>query len=303
MASQTISAEFDPRRVVLGPNDGRPRIIHTMVRVQDLDASLRFYEGGLGMQVLDRFTLEAKRATAIFVGFDDHDAGAPLELTRYWDDEGPYTHGSGYGHAAVGVSDAPEVFARLEAMGAQVIMRPGVLVPGGPCCAFVKDPDGYAIEIVETSDRRELSEDFDPRRVILGPRDGKRRLLHTMLRVRDLGATLRFYEGAVGMQVLERVDVAVKRATGVFIAFNAEDAGRALELTHYWDAETPYSHGSGYGHVAIGVLGLEAVVARLEAAEVEITERPSALAPGAPSRAFVKDPDGYDVEFIETRRD
>jgi lactoylglutathione lyase len=140
---------FKPDSAIMGPKDGRARILHTMLRVTDLETAVRFYVEGLGMQVLARVEIEARNATAVFVGFDGEDAGAPVELTRYWDEQRPYTHGTGYGHVAVGVTDVPAAFARLEALGAEIIMRPGTMVPDGPCCAFVRDPDGYAVELVE----------------------------------------------------------------------------------------------------------------------------------------------------------
>lgn len=150
MTSHSVTDDFDPKHVILGPNDGEPRIIHTMVRVKNIDRSLGFYVDGLGMTVLERLDIEAEEATAVFVGYGGGDAGAPLGLVCYRDGEGSYTHGSGYGHVAVGVADLPTTFARLEAAGAEIVMRPGVLVPGGASCAFVKDPDGYSVELLET---------------------------------------------------------------------------------------------------------------------------------------------------------
>jgi lactoylglutathione lyase len=142
---------------------------------------------------------------------------------------------------------------------------------------------------------------FDPWRVIRGPKDGRPRILHTMLRVRDLDASLRFYVEGLGMQVLERVEIEARRATGVFVGFNAEDVGRLLELTWYWDADQPYSHGTGYGHVGIATPDIAGTYARLEAMGASCVEPPSVVFPGAPARAFAKDPDGYDVELIEVR--
>jgi lactoylglutathione lyase len=140
---------------------------------------------------------------------------------------------------------------------------------------------------------------FDPRRVIRGPKDGRSRIMHTMLRVRDLDASLRFYVEGLGMTVLERVDIEVRRATGVFIGFQATDVGRLLELTWYWDAEEPYTHGSGYGHVGVAVPDVAAMFDRLTALGARGVHPPAVLFEGAPARAFVKDPDGNDVELIE----
>ena len=143
---------------------------------------------------------------------------------------------------------------------------------------------------------------FDPRRVIRGPKDGKPRLLHTNLRVRDMDAALRFYVDGLGMTVMERVEVESRGATVAFVGFNADEAGRLLELSCYRDRDEAYAHGTGYGHVAVGVLGIAAMLEKLETMGVEVAEPPVTLAPGAPARAIVRDPDGYAVELIETAR-
>jgi lactoylglutathione lyase len=133
-----------------GDDRRKPRLLHTMVRVEDFDRALRFYVEGFGMKVLDRFEVESRRASAIYIGFGDYDDGGVLELVRYWGDKGAYTHGTGYGHIAVGVPDVAATVANLEAIGAEVALRPKALMDGGPAVAFVKDPDGYSIEIIQT---------------------------------------------------------------------------------------------------------------------------------------------------------
>lgn len=143
---------------------------------------------------------------------------------------------------------------------------------------------------------------FDSRSVILGPRDGRPRLLHTMLRVRDLGASLRFYVEGLGMKELERVEIESRRLTSVFVGFNEDDAGRQLELSAYWDREEPYSHGSGYGHVAISVADVGLAVAKLEALGGAISQSLAPRYANSPLRTVVKDPDGYDVLLVGTGR-
>lgn len=147
-AAQT--AEFDPKRVIRGPKDGRSRVLHTMLRVKDLDASLRFYVVGLGMKLLERVDIKSKNATVVFVGFNDHDVGRLLELTYYKGLDQAYTHGSGYGHVAVGVPDMAAALAGLEAIGVEISQRPAALALGVLLRSFVKDPDGYGVELVQT---------------------------------------------------------------------------------------------------------------------------------------------------------
>lgn len=151
MANATLTSELNPKLWVWGTHDSKPRFLHTMIRVKDLDASLRFYIDGLGMKKLDEpFDVPVRRVTAIFIGFESYAAGGCLELVNYWDAEGPYSHGSGYGHISIGVPDIDAMVARIEAMGAQFTLRPTVLLEGGPQVAFFKDPDGYMVELVQT---------------------------------------------------------------------------------------------------------------------------------------------------------
>ena len=146
-ASATIKASTN--NWVWGADATRPRFLHTMIRVRDFDASLRFYVDGLGMKVLDRFEIEARRVTAFFIGFGGYEDGGCLELTHLWDVDA-YTHGTGYGHIAIGVPDLPGALAKLEAMGVEVTQRPVKYFADAPHLAFVKDPDGYSVELIQT---------------------------------------------------------------------------------------------------------------------------------------------------------
>ncbi len=138
---------------VWGDKARSPRILHSMIRVADLDRSLAFYCGLLGMKQLSRVDIAAARFSIVFVSFaDDFDSGA-IELTYNWDHpantEG-YSHGTGYGHVAIGVPDVSAECERLRAAGATISVEPKILIAGGPALAFVKDPDGYAIELIQT---------------------------------------------------------------------------------------------------------------------------------------------------------
>lgn len=133
-----------------GEDAAQPRILHSMIRVRDVDASLRFYCDGLGMVQLDRYDFETGRFSIIFLSYAGYrDGPAALELTYNWDQEEPYTHGSGYGHVAIGVPDVAATFARLAEYGGQQVTAPKALMEGAPLLAFVKDPDGYAIELIQ----------------------------------------------------------------------------------------------------------------------------------------------------------
>lgn len=126
------------------------RVLHTMIRVRNVDASLRFYCDGLGMTLLDRYDFEQGRFSILFLSYGDYDDGGALELTYNWDTENDYSHGSGYGHVAIGVPDIDDVYKRLESYGGELMKPPKTIMDGAPALAFVKDPDGYQIELIET---------------------------------------------------------------------------------------------------------------------------------------------------------
>jgi len=100
------------------------RLMHTMVRVRDLDRSLDFYTRLLGMTLLRRMDFPEGRFTLAFVGYGPEDSHAVMELTHNWDQEGPYDLGTGYGHIALGVHDIYGVCKELEAAGARIPRRP-----------------------------------------------------------------------------------------------------------------------------------------------------------------------------------
>lgn len=135
---------------VWGEDAETPRLLHSMIRVRDLAASLRFYCDGLGMHVLDRYDFEAGRFSIVFVSYADYrDGQAALELTHNWDQAEGYSHGTGYGHVAIGVPDVPAMWERLPAFGGRQGTAPKSMLPGAPQLAFVHDPDGYAIELIQ----------------------------------------------------------------------------------------------------------------------------------------------------------
>ena len=134
---------------VYGMNATKPQFLHTMLCVGDLEASRRFYCDGLGMKLLDRMDVDfAPRVSALFVGFDENDA--VLELAKYYDGDGPYARRPGFGHVALGIPDLRVVLDRLESMGVHIRIPPQVLIEGAPPAAFLDDPDGYEVELIQT---------------------------------------------------------------------------------------------------------------------------------------------------------
>ncbi len=124
------------------------RILHTMIRVGDLDRSIAFYTEVLGMKVLRRKDYPGGRFTNVFVGYDDESRSAVLELTHNWDTTS-YDLGTGYGHVAIQVDDAYKACEAVKKRGGKVTREAGPMKHGTTVIAFVEDPDGYKIEFVE----------------------------------------------------------------------------------------------------------------------------------------------------------
>jgi lactoylglutathione lyase len=124
------------------------RILHTMLRVGDLQRSLDFYTNVLGMKLLRRKDYPDGRFTLAFVGYDDESRSAVLELTHNWDTKS-YEIGSGYGHVALEVEDAYKACDEVRERGGKVAREAGPMKHGTTVIAFVEDPDGYKIELIQ----------------------------------------------------------------------------------------------------------------------------------------------------------
>jgi lactoylglutathione lyase len=124
------------------------RILHTMIRVGDLERSLAFYTQVLGMQLLRRRDYPEGRFTLAFVGYGPESEQAALELTHNWD-TASYDLGKGYGHVAIAVPDAYAACAEIKRRGGVVTREAGPMKHGETVIAFVQDPDGYKIELIQ----------------------------------------------------------------------------------------------------------------------------------------------------------
>jgi lactoylglutathione lyase len=124
------------------------RILHTMLRVGDLQRSLDFYTQVLGMKLLRKTDYPGGRFTNAFVGYDEESRTAVLELTHNWD-TASYDLGTGYGHVAIEVDDAYRACEEVKRRGGKVTREPGPMKHGTTVIAFVEDPDGYKIEFIQ----------------------------------------------------------------------------------------------------------------------------------------------------------
>jgi lactoylglutathione lyase len=124
------------------------RILHTMIRVGDLDASLHFYTDVLGMKLLRKKDYESGRFTLAFVGYGDESSAAVLELTHNWDTKS-YDLGNAFGHVAIGTDDIYATCDAIRAAGGKIVREPGPMKHGTTVIAFVEDPNGYKIELIQ----------------------------------------------------------------------------------------------------------------------------------------------------------
>jgi lactoylglutathione lyase len=124
------------------------RLLHTMLRVGNLDASITFYTEILGMRLLRRNDYPEGKFTLAFVGYQDEKDGAVIELTHNWGVE-KYEPGTGFGHIALAVADAYAACAEIKSRGGKVTREAGPMKGGSSVIAFVEDPDGYKIELIE----------------------------------------------------------------------------------------------------------------------------------------------------------
>jgi lactoylglutathione lyase len=120
-----------------------------MIRVGDLERSLAFYTEVLGMRLLRRKEFPDGRFTLAFVGYDEEDRTAVIELTHNWDTS-HYEIGTGFGHVALGTPDVRATCEAIRRKGGKVVREPGPMKHGTTVIAFVEDPDGYRIELIES---------------------------------------------------------------------------------------------------------------------------------------------------------
>lgn len=123
------------------------RLLHTMLRVTDLQKSISFYTDILGMKLLRRKDFPDGKFTLAFLGYGDESENTVLELTHNWDTHS-YEMGSAYGHIAVEVEDVYAACEKIKTKGGQVVREAGPMKHGSTILAFVRDPDGYMIELL-----------------------------------------------------------------------------------------------------------------------------------------------------------
>ncbi|MCY7332485.1 MAG: lactoylglutathione lyase [Pseudanabaena sp. CAN_BIN31] len=124
------------------------RVLHTMLRVGDLERSLDFYSNVLGMKIIRRKDYPDGRFTLAFVGYGDESSNALIELTHNWDTKA-YEIGTSYGHIALGMENIYAACEAIRKKGGKISREPGPMKHGTTEIAFVEDPDGYKIELIQ----------------------------------------------------------------------------------------------------------------------------------------------------------
>ena len=125
------------------------KMLHTMIRVRDLDKSINFYCHHLKMKLLRRKDYPSGEFTLAFIGYGDEADNTVIELTHNWGQTSDYDLGNGFGHIAIGVSDIYNICEKLENDGVDIPRKPGPMKHGTTLIAFIRDPDGYMIELIE----------------------------------------------------------------------------------------------------------------------------------------------------------
>jgi lactoylglutathione lyase len=123
------------------------RLLHTMIRVGNLEKSIKFYTEVLGMKLLRRKDYPDGKFTLAFIGYGDEKNNSVIELTHNWDTDA-YDMGNGFGHLAIEVDDVYEAAGKIRDQGGKIIREPGPMNAGTTIIAFVEDPDGYQIELL-----------------------------------------------------------------------------------------------------------------------------------------------------------
>ncbi len=129
------------------------QFLHTMIRVNDLDESLRFYCDALGMKLLRKQDYPGGEFTLAFVGYGDEKDNTVIELTHNWGTSS-YDQGSAFGHLAIGVDDIYQACDELKGRGVNVVREPGPMAHGGAVIAFIEDPNGYKVELIDLKGAR-----------------------------------------------------------------------------------------------------------------------------------------------------
>lgn len=264
------------------PKKDKRRFLHAVYRVGDLDRTIKFYTECFGMKLLRKRDVPEEKYSNAFLGFGPEQSHFVVELTYNYGVTS-YDIGTGFGHFAIATEDVYKMVENIRAKGGNVTREPGPVKGGTTHIAFVKDPDGYIFELIQRGPTPEP-------------------LCQVMLRVGDLGRSIKFYEKALGMKLLRTVDKPEYKYTLAMLGYAEEDQTTVLELTYNYGV-TEYTKGNAYAQVAISTDDVykSAEVVNLVTQELggKITRQPGSI-PGLNTKitSFL-DPDGWKTVLVD----
>ncbi|KAH1067659.1 hypothetical protein J1N35_032646 [Gossypium stocksii] len=264
VATQETAVEFVKK--------DKRRMLHVVYRVGDLDRTVKFYTGCLGMKLLRKRDIPEERYTNAFLGYGPEDSHFVIELTyNYGVDK--YDIGTAFGHFGIGVEDVAKTVELIKIKGGKVTREPGPVKGGTTVIAFVEDPDGYKFELIERWPAPEP-------------------LCQVMLRVGDLDRSIKFYEKAFGMELLRTQDNPEYKYTIAMMGYGPEEKNAVLELTYNYGI-TNYEKGNGYAQIAIGTDDVYNTAEAVRLFGGIVTQEPGPL-PGINTKITAcLDPDGW----------
>ncbi|PPD78466.1 hypothetical protein GOBAR_DD24603 [Gossypium barbadense] len=251
------------------------RMLHVVYRVGDLDRTIKFYTGCLGMKLLRKRDIPEERYTNAFLGYGPEDSHFVIELT-YID---KYDIGTAFGHFGIGVEDVAKTVELIKIKGGKVTREPGPVKGGTTVIAFVEDPDGYKFELIERWPAPEP-------------------LCQVMLHVDDLDRSIKFYEKGFGMELLHTQDNPEYKYTTAMMGYGPEEKNAVLELTYNYGV-TNYKKGNGYAQIAIGTDDVYNTAEAVRLFGGIVTQEPGPL-PGINTKITAcLDPDGWKTVFVD----
>ncbi|XP_044497454.1 lactoylglutathione lyase GLX1-like [Mangifera indica] len=264
------------------PKKDKRRMLHVVYRVGDLERTIKFYTECLGMKLLRQRDIPEEKYSNAFLGFGPEESHFVVELTYNYD-VSSYDIGTGFGHFGIATQDVYKLVEDIRAKGGIITREPGPVKGGTTHIAFIKDPDGYIFELIQRGPTPEP-------------------LCQVMLRVGDIDRSIKFYEKALGMKLLRKVDKPDYKYTLAMMGYADEYETTVLELTYNYGV-TEYTKGNAYAQVAIGTDDVykSAEVVNLVTQELggKITRQPGPI-PGINTKitSFL-DPDGWKTVLVD----
>ncbi|RHN64982.1 putative lactoylglutathione lyase [Medicago truncatula] len=264
------------------PKKDNRRLLHVVYRVGDLERTIKFYTEALGMKLLRQRDVPEEKYANAFLGFGDEQSHFVVELTYNYGVTS-YDVGDGFGHFAIATQDVYKLVEHIRAKGGNITREAGPVQGGTTVIAFVKDPDGYTFALVQ-------------RPIVHDP------FCQISLRVGDLERAIKFYEKALGLKVVRKVDNPENKYTIAILGYKEEDDATVLELTYNYGV-TEYSKGTAYAQIAVGTDDVykSADVVNLVTQELggKITRQPGPI-PGLNTKVVsFLDPDGWKTVLVD----